>query len=100
MNKIIYQSDDVAKIYKYRLWRLFENLTVAQRKKAKQVLPVALNTSWRTIEKWLYIRIDDNKTIPADKLYQLSTFFKTNVNLMWTKAPESLYKERLLIEKI
>lgn len=92
--------DEEAKVYKYTIWRKMQNLTIAQRKLAKLLLPKRLGVRLRTFETWMYYKIGEEKTVPADSLYQLSTFFGCSVHEMWTETPESLHLESLKVKQI
>lgn len=90
-------TEQIGAKYKYTLWHLYQNLTRAEQREAIITLSRCLGISQGTFENWMYIRKDDNKNIPADCLYQLSTFFNVPVEQMWNEPPKSLYLERLKI---
>lgn len=87
-----FDLDNISNTYKYTIWRRWQNLTRAEQAIAKKKLPKLIGVAPRTLfERWMYYRIDDNKTIPADALYQLATFFGCDIKGMWTTPPESLH---------
>jgi len=87
-----YSIKDIAPIYKYTIWKHWQQLTRAEQRNAKIVLPEKLNIKWRTFENWMYIRESCNKTISAHNLYMLSTFFNVPIEQMWTTPPKKLTK--------
>ena len=83
----------IAEQYKYTIWLRFQSLTRAEQRITKNVLPSLLGISPRTFELWMYYKKEDSKTIPADMLYRLASFFGCDINEMWTEAPESIHLE-------
>lgn len=97
MARHIHHPDEVAKCYKYTIWRRFEDFTVAEKKLAMIRLPEKLGKDLRTIENWMYIKHGDNKSVPADCLLKLASFFGVEIEKMWTIPLESLWLDRLEI---
>lgn len=88
----------VAATYKYTIWQRLQNLTVAQKKEFWRIVPTLLKKDHRTVENWQYIKKTCNKSVPAEALYQLATFFRCDIKEMWTETPQSLFIERIKID--
>jgi len=93
MNQKNYTVQELSNFYKYTIWGKLQNFTNAEKINLKVYLPELIGVTWRTIENWMYIRKDNNKFVPADKLYLLSTFFECEVSEMWHTPPTPLTGE-------
>lgn len=63
---------------KYRILEYLKKLPHEEYKIAKNKLPLALEVSKRTFERWLYLTIDSKMEVSADKLAIISHFFELN----------------------
>ncbi len=61
---------------KYRILEFLKALPYDEYRIARKNLPIALEISKRTFERWLYLTTDSKMQIPADKLAILSNYFK------------------------
>lgn len=91
---------EIAQGYKYTIWYLLQKMTGVERTEAMHYLPIKLGVAYRTFERWMYLKIDDSSTIPADRLYELSTFFGVNMISMWTNGTENPHLKNLHIDRL
>lgn len=98
-NTTVYEASEIAQGYKYTIWAKFQQLTRAEQRIAKNTLPHLLNISTRTLQIWMYYKKEDAKTIPADMLFRLASYFGCSINEMWTEEPESLHLEYIKMKK-
>ncbi|UZO79762.1 hypothetical protein NBT05_12465 [Aquimarina sp. ERC-38] len=59
---------------KYKILEFLNALPYKEYKIAKRKLPIALDVSKRTFERWLYATMDDRFEISADKLAIIAKF--------------------------
>jgi hypothetical protein len=79
---------------KYRIKERLELLTHEEYTSALKSLPKALNISPRTFLRYLYTRIDDDYSMPADHLARLAKFFNCRIEDMLDYDPPPLsFKE-------
>ncbi len=66
---------------KYKILERLKQLPYSEYRIAKEKLPIALDVSKRTFERWLYLTKVDKGEIPADKLAIIASFFGLGDNL-------------------
>ena len=59
---------------KYTIYTKLNKLTNDDYRIAKNKLPLALNISKRTFDRWMYVYIDEKLEAPADKLAVIAKF--------------------------
>ena len=72
------KNKNVLSIKKYKILEYLKKLPHEEYKIAKQKLPLALEVSKRTFERWIYLNIDSKMQVSADKLAIISNFFGLN----------------------
>lgn len=80
---------------KYNLLKKLKALPHDRYKLAKNKLPVALGVSKVTFNAWLYIRQDDPRQIPTNKLNAMAHFFNCTIDELVNEAPEIITHEQL-----
>ncbi|WP_438712636.1 hypothetical protein ACSTS3_10400 [Aquimarina muelleri] len=70
------KKTDLVTDKKYRILEYLKKLPHEEYKIAKKKLPLALEVSTRTFERWLYLTIDSKMEVSADKLAIISHFFE------------------------
>lgn len=83
------------RLYKYRILELLNKLPHEQYKKAKRYLGTAIGVSPRTFHDWCYIKINDGRSIPADKMISLAKYFDVKPDEIFTIPPKDVNKEVL-----
>ncbi len=68
---------------KYNILKHLKQLPHEEYKIAKNKLPLALNVSKRTFERWMYLTQDQSLEVPADKLAVIAKFFNVKIEEMF-----------------
>lgn len=84
--------------YKYRILELLNGRPHEEYKIAKNRLPIAIKVNPRTFRDWCYITKDEERTIPADKLYQIAEFLEVPMKDMFTNPPEGINYEQMRLD--
>lgn len=71
--------------YKYKLHVLLRKMSVENYEAAMTCLPRLLNVSRPTFRKWIYMKEDSGRDIPADALLKLAIFFEVSPRDMYSK---------------
>jgi len=75
---------------KYRIKERLELLTHEEYKVALEEIPKALKISPRTFLRYMYTRVDDDYSMPADHLARLARFFKCQIEEMLNYDPQPI----------
>ena len=85
--------------FKYKIKEKLEALTHTEYKIYLKTLPKALRISSRTFLRYLYTRIDDIYSMPADHLAQLARFFNCRIEDLLNYEPPPLSRKKLKVQK-
>lgn len=80
--------------YKYKLYKLLNEMPYHKYRITCRQLPVVLGISRETFRKWKYIRKEDKATIPADKLAIIANFFEIRFEKLFNySVPQVSFEE-------
>jgi Cro/C1-type HTH DNA-binding domain len=86
-------------IYKYKLKEKLDLLTYNEYKSALYVLPKALKIHQRTFFRYLYTRVNENYSMPADHLARLAIFFNCKIEDLLNFEPQPLTLKEMKQQK-
>lgn len=81
---------------KYNIKAKLEKLPHEDYLKIKSSIPVALGITARTFEKYMYLKQNDEYSIPSDNLFKLATLFKCVPFELYNCEPDPLDFNTLL----
>jgi len=85
--------------FKYKIKEKLESLTHTEYKTYIKSLPKALRISSRTFLRYLYTRIDDLYSMPADHMAQLARFFNCKIEDLLNYEPPPLTGKKMKAQK-
>lgn len=74
--------------YKYKIKEKFDLLPYGEHMMAKRMLPKVLKINIRTLEKYMYTKINDSYEMPAGHLAVLASFFNCAMEDMFYSLPK------------
>jgi len=95
MQKLNEMKQKTNQEYKYRILEFLKELPTVDKKIAINRLPIALEVPRPTFTAWCYLKEEESRTIPAEKLYQLATYFDKEVKEMFTSTPDDISYEQI-----
>ena len=75
-------------LFKYKIKEYFDSLPHGDYLLGKKNLPKALGINKRTFEKYIYTKINEKYSMPADHLRIVANFFQCTMEELFNAAPE------------
>ncbi len=79
---------------KYRIEELRKQLPYEKARLVFNWLPQQLGITPKTMRDWRHLDIEDSRDIPAEKLFQIASFFSVDPVELFTEKPEPITATR------